>query len=787
MQVKQLSFYPRLKNVLATEYRKEIKALLLLTAKARESEIDPCLNVYSCFVDISVRTSNAPYSALDIRNNAVTLNTHLSVLIGFIYEKVEASISARYKYAYYFKKVFAEFSSRYSLRIHNIKVSDARLTEDAKNCIKLYQSVTTNTQRIDYYSGWMCKDKLGNSHMVHLATWSDTYGAEFTSLVHKTISNFTRTHKTTRISSILSKLVSLLNEFTLHCKTQEDLKHSLKSENSHLFIEEIFNSMFFKSMINDHDPKNFTKTWTKTINLFNQCFIKSSFFEEPLKPFLAPQFKEPRTSSHSISIGGDLKDKEKDHWLTNIPLEIKDEAVLEVIQQRLNLDLEHIRVVTKRMLQDIKNRLERNKEFREKGEIKPLPSDIDKKKKTPVGIDYLQNTVATFYHHGFAVGSRTTTFLGFDGQGDDLLEELSLPTTKSLNVIASLLILEHPKITPSWLQEWELFDKNGNKVGLKQAGTQWVAVSFKNRKGATTAQQEVILNDFTKTIVDVLIEHTSFARSELKNNRGSDWRYMMLTATLQSANRPKNIGQQLAAQGQYQKALAVESYDNSQKVILNQDKAINLAEIVTPRSIRRARALQIYLQTQSLRAVSEALGHKEIRLELLEVYLPKPLMDFFNKRWIRQFQNAIIFEALKDSPFLFDALDFDESALDEFLKNHRLGDLPENLERLNGNVEGNQEHISNLGELVFTLSTPLLQVLLAIQNVIDNAKKDDVFVPIIYKWYESAVFILNHFKLSQKGEKYRRPPEEAIPLYESALNNPLDLKVFKENVLFHSN
>jgi len=85
------------------------------------------------------------------------------------------------------------------------------------------------------------------------------------------------------------------------------------------------------------------------------------------------------------------------------------------------------------------------------------------------------------------------------------------------------------------------------------------------------------------------------------------------------------------------------------------------------------------------------------------------------------------------------------------------------------------------------LSTPLLQVLLAIQNVIDNASQEDVFNPNIKKWYQSAVFILNHFSLEQKSEKYRRPPEEAIPLYESALRNPLDLVRFKDNILCLSN
>ncbi|OZS42685.1 hypothetical protein ASV53_17205, partial [Photobacterium sanguinicancri] len=468
---------------------------------------------------------------------------------------------------------------------------------------------------------------------------------------------------------------------------------------------------------------------------------------------------------------------------------IRDEEALNIIHQRLNRDIEHIKTVSKKMFEGIEYRLNRNEKFKVTGAIKPHPCNVTIKNNIPMGIDHLDNTVATFYHYGFGVGSRASTYLGFDGQADTLIRELNLPTAKTINIFASLLVLEHPKITPSWFQEWELFDKNGNQIGLKQTGNQWIAVSFKNRKGATTAQQEIILTDYTKSIVDTLIEHTQFAREALKEKGGSDWRYVMLVANLKGVNRSKNIGKLLSESENFNKTFEVNSYNDNKQLILSKSKAKELAEIVTLRNIRKARALQIYLETHSLKAVAEALGHKVLRLELMESYLPKPLMDYFNKRWIRQFQNAIIFEALKDSPYLFDALDFDESTLDEFLKNHRLGDLPENLERAISSIysKENQKDINNSNELVFTLTTPLFQVLIAIQSVIDNATEDDLFKPIIEKWYQSSVFILSHFTLTDKGKKYRRPPEETIPLYELALSNPLDLDKFKENVLCRSN
>ncbi|SGY93172.1 Putative uncharacterized protein [Moritella viscosa] len=781
MHPKQLRFFPKLKKVLSSEYLEEIENLISL--KVKKTEVTLLLNIYVSFVDICVRKSDAQYNAFDIRNSDNKLNTHFSALLGFIYAEFETSSMTFYKYCYSFKKVFYEFGSRYNMYLNNIEISDTKLSKRARSCIELYQSMNINTSLLEYYSGWTCEDKAGDSHNLHLATWCDAYGAEFTTQIHAALCDYAKKHKGSTLRSAIYALIALLNELTKHCETKKDLEHSLKAENSTSLMENILNSMLFKSILNNNAPKSFIKTWTTSVKAFSDCFIDTNFFEEPLKPFLMPEFREPSTSAHTISVGGDFSDEEKARWLVDIPLEIKDEEALNMIHQRLNKDLEHIRIVSQKMFEDIKYRLHRNMEYRESGTIKPLPNYM--KNNVPMGIDHLDNTVATFYHHGFGVGSRTTTYLGFDGQGDILLRELNLPTSQTLNALASLLILEHPKITPGWLQEWELFNKNKEKVGLKKVGKQWIAVSFKNRKGATTAQQEVVLTDHSKRIVDTLIDHTNFAREALKIKGGSDWRYVMLTADLQKASRTRDIGRLLSYKGKYHQALAVNYYDDNKQIVLSQSDAKELAKIVTLRSIRKAKGLQIYLETESLKAVSEALGHKELRLELLEIYLPKPLMDYFNKRWVRQFQNAIIFEALKDSSYLFDALDFDELTLDEFLKNHRLGDLPEHLERASSSVgnEENQSYINNLDELVFTLSVPLFQVLLAIQNVIDNATQEDVFKPVINTWYQSAMFILSHFSLSLKGEKYRRPPEEVIPLYETALSNPLDLGRFKENVL----
>ncbi|MBF4381939.1 hypothetical protein EAY01_23400, partial [Vibrio anguillarum] len=155
---------------------------------------------------------------------------------------------------------------------------------------------------------------------------------------------------------------------------------------------------------------------------------------------------------------------------------------------------------------ELKEREDRNKAFLNTGIVKPLSGTLGYTQYNYcVGADKLDNTVATFYEHGIAAKNQYLNFLGFSGNASQLRTELNLPTKSTLTALLTLLVMEHPRITPSWLARWELFDVNGNMVGYKQVGSQHIAVSWKSRKGSTNAQQEVVLNEFSKSVVEFLI------------------------------------------------------------------------------------------------------------------------------------------------------------------------------------------------------------------------------------------------------------------------------------------
>ncbi|MEZ9319862.1 hypothetical protein FB443_11058 [Vibrio crassostreae] len=802
MNVKQLEKYPKLEAVLSPSFRNELKQIL---HEVVPNKFHSYLNIYSLFITLTECESN--YTGLDILNSEEKLNNQLQSLTGFICSDIiELGKAAQYQKIRGFKKCFTALAKKSSLTITPISISLSKPTGDMLHCKQRFNTQPIDEAILDYYSGWTCQSKEGKQFNLHLAPFRDGFGAEMTNIIHKTICNYAKTQKATRLQNTSTQLFTLLNLLPMHCSTPAQLEHQLKPHYSVRLMEEVMLNYLMAQQIKNNDAKISIIQWRKMITTFTQCFIESGVFPPPYTEFIIPEWREPKNNQHSISVGGGMSEAEIQRWLVNIPLTIKDDQALEVIHHRLNQDLKHIRIKSHSIVECVKQRHQRNVNYIKNGRVKPLPKKGTLPKGFPIGARHLTNTVATFYHHGVHATSNYLYFLGYYGQSATLAEELNLPTLETLNAFVALLILEHPKITPAWLDQWRLFDKHGNQVGFFQSGKQWLIQSLKNRKGALLAQQEIILNSYSKSLVEALIEHTAFSRETLKKWGNNDYHFMLLSCS-SATKEPRlyeRLGDSLTENRRYHQKLALASFDPTpprlpftqslkefsqitriHPTVINrlliQSEAHALAQIVTPRAIRKSRGLQIYLETRSLRAVSEALGHANVDTKLLGKYLPAPLMDFFNTRWVRQFQNAIIYEALKDSPYLFDALDFDERKLAEFLDNHGLGILHDHL--IEAKEQACLTTTDKINELVFTLSTPLFQVLIALQQVTTNAHIDDTFKPEVEKWIEVAEFILCQFSTTGDNRKLYNGDKECEALYSNALANPLPLALFKESLL----
>ncbi|MDF4881629.1 hypothetical protein P3558_25590, partial [Vibrio parahaemolyticus] len=167
-------------------------------------------------------------------------------------------------------------------------------------------------------------------------------------------------------------------------------------------------------------------------------------------------------------------------------------------------------------------------------------------------------------------------------------------------------------------------------------------------------------------------------------------------------------------------------------------------------------------------------GHEKKDANLLTSYLPKPLMDFFNDRWVRQFQNAILLEAMKDSVYRLDAVNMSAEDIEEFLSNHGISNIPEHFDHgFNQQTETDNETPESIAfnQLTYTISTSLLQLLMAIRLIIESEAVVDgcTFLEVVSHWYQSAVFVLDSLTSGKHdGDK------ELMEMLEIATNNKLD-------------
>ena len=409
--------------------------------------------------------------------------------------------------------------------------------------------------------------------------------------------------------------------------------------------------------------------------------------------------------------------------------------------------------------------------------------------KYPGGMDNFANTYATFNHYRFGFSRHSNSgyllFLGCVSKSEILRKELNLPTIETIMPFLTQLVLEHPKLTPAWFIEWQLFSKNGDQIGFKQSGKQYVIVSNKGRRGPKLAEQVIILNEHSKHIVEALITHTKLARDELKKQGCSDWRYMLITATALTY-KPRRVVQIATNRGEHKKfqsAFIVESTNCDGRIILSKSESSELADVINLRNVRSSRAIQVYLETYSVDAMVEALGHAKYTPDLLSRYLPDVILEYFNNRWVRIFQNAIIYEAMKDSPYLLDAVDLSPDELDRFLLNHSLGPLPEHIKKgkeVASSINSEPNAIRSFDEIIVMLSVPLLQMLIAISDIVEKAQDGETLPEICEKWYETAVFIINHLTISTNGESKCLATASALPFLEEAKLNPLNVHKIKD-------
>ncbi|MDC5706162.1 hypothetical protein [Vibrio europaeus] len=783
MRIDKLATLSLLSSAVSKSLRVRLQTIVeALYPKKNKSSIERFVNIYASFI---FSQGHQNFNAMNVLNDKGKFQQHVDELVGFIYEEASTSPSSKSADCKCIHKVMCKLALDNNIDIEEQSFSDTKVKGYTRHCIEEYKKLPIDDDKITYLNGWELTSQERKTVPINLDFMYVKYGLSLTDKIHTALKNYALTQKRETLHSLILAFVPFLKTVCALDKegSANSLERLLNASHVQSTFLKVYHLMLSDCISKNNDIAIYNKQFCRNVGIYQLVFIDTKVYPAPLIQFVTPSVKNVKNPPSFLS-GGKPSNIEKMRWFAEIPLCIKDNEAIDVIESRLNRDVSYLKSVLTNHFNDLKAKQDRNRTFINTGRIKPLEGNTLSTKGSEfgqaneIGSNHLENTIATFYHYGINGCShrKYVTFLGYRGNTADLEKELNLPTHSTLFTLTALLVMEHPKITPAWLQKLQLYNESGRAVGYFQSGELYILSSEKDRRGRNLSQQDVILNKFSKSIVDYIIEHTALARKFLKSSGSPDWKYLLLTCSVHNAFKPSrgaslyhpsNITLELLNNHAY----LPKGYDLSQREV------DTIASITTHRAIRRHRILQIYLDTRSQIAVADALGHKKADNQLLASYLPKPMMEFFTERVIRQFQKAIILKAMEESEILLDAMNMTYDEIKEFFDNHGLNEMPDLNAKTFDNAASNLEN-SLFDSIELTVTTPLIQLLISIKTIVDSDNAESSFNDLVQHWYQCACYLLNRFELGDFASN-----DEIKEIYETAKETPLNYDIVKRAIL----
>jgi len=749
-----------------------------------------CLHKSLAILNAFCEATDTNLTYLDLNRSSYVQNI-VDATIGFIYIEIQATELQKYGYAKDFKIAIKNLFEKVSLPQPKLaKIAVHRVTSEVQKCIQCYNhDFCQNKERIRYYQGWQVKSNLGEISWVNLKNCYTTYGVSFTNEIHNKLKILATRENKVNFGQKLVCFHYLLETFIHMFKTLDDFNKGMTAQNIHFSVSQAFNIQLLKAKLENHSIKSFHNKWLKEINMFKQVFIGTGLVEEPIIELFIPKYKS--SGGEQITEKTKLKYDKKGNvfntnLITHVPLSYTDDETKEEIFKAIQDDIKHVIYHCTESMNHIMQYYTSYEELKIKGTIrkKTIVTIGNKVSSNSVKYTLDENVCATFDHYLWdppVIGQGYERFINNKNRTlNELNKLICLPTVDILIPLIILLIKEHPAITVSWLESWNLYDNKDRLIGYRTTNKTQIIQSYKARRGHRKAQQIITLNEKSKTIVENIIKLTSTARRYLKDKKNKDYQAMLI-CTKSIRVQPKRISNKalIIPESLKEKILTPSTFRSS-------EQASSIVQSLTLRNMRSSCALQVYFNTNSVLAMSESLGHDKYSPELINHYLPTQLWNYFTHRWIRIFQNSIVYEAMQESPYLFDAIDITEEELNRFLKNHGLGEISKCLTDGKKLVEESPVNYNEkFDQSVVMVSTTLFKVMFAIIEIVET-HSTEIITKTSREWYEISKYVLSQIssELNNKDINCNQLiSKEIIDMYCKAQNDPLNLKTIEGSII----
>jgi hypothetical protein len=309
--------------------------------------------------------------------------------------------------------------------------------------------------------------------------------------------------------------------------------------------------------------------------------------------------------------------------------------------------------------------------------------------------DILANTSATLKSVGYLTAQDADLSILFPQSFRETSRLLGLPLRETMLPFAAILVAEHPKITPAFLEKLELFDRNGKPHGFQKIDGGWYLIGVKDRKGRRTSEQRIQLSERASAAIRKFIVITRLPREYLRRRQDDNWRFLFIATGLAFGypRRTKfnSLIHYTKQRGEFQAGLL--------RAGVPESEIANLGSTFSLKELRKTVGLQVLLNTHSEREAADALGHQTWRPALIRRYLPETVLRLFRARWIRMFQNLVLIHTSPSVHYALKVTGFNNAnEIEEFLAKSA---FPHLRRMLNPTQE---QELSDHGEFIFEAS-----------------------------------------------------------------------------------
>lgn len=592
-----------------------------------------------------------------------------------------------------------KFSKSNRLRYNKIfsSVEESLSISLSRECNFDYTSLPKN--KLEYFQGWYIVEGK-KCLFINFVNFYESFGQNLTNEYFDKIKMFILN------KNLKSFRSSLLTTFLNHLASKKELSFNIEE----LII--IMKEFFIGHQEKNNDINTVKSDWNYFVLLTNYLF--------PLEDY--EKYILPKKSSYDSHIKTKNGQQYKTKLITEIPLEIYDNEAFDILFKKINQDI---------------NLVEQWADYTINYHYQNF---LDVKKDFKVQSEYYNKSVKDIAMLKFGKYDRINQ--------SHLYDKDAYLNRNVLFAIAVKLILNHPEITDSFISNCAYFDEKDNVVGINSTDQGTYLIGYKLRKGQSLAEQKILLNKESSKAISILVEMSNDIRENLKVNNNNLYKNLFISACVNNLIITEFMQPSFAINKEpfnhiinyLQKEQNI-SYENS----------INFARNVSLTKIRASRGVQIYFETQSTTQMAKALGHTKYDPQLLSRYLPAPILDFFQRRWILLFQKGIICEAMKDSEFLLKASNFKNmEQLNTFLENHTLKNIPNIFNEKKNSTKEND----NL-KVYISVDEEKIAALLSIGRAVENAKNlNEVSSKAIY-WKQLGEQIVKEINNNHSYAQYK--------------------------------